>query len=285
MSKFSGNVNKGHFTEDMPINKQKMERTILKKIIIMSILLAANVCHAYTETSWWTISSGKDRVIEFLSKDINLYCYSGCHAYTVANRPDEIYVLSTRKDILKALIQREAKQEHSQKVYVLNLHSRVLTLIELDAFLKLDIIFEDFPVRSHTEHSEINYGGNPDGHNYVAPIQKKGNEFIATLSSAKITSEKTTFGIPSIIPFFGRTKWLQKEKSHKGTFFLEIFDAEHPSQPIIQLQKKFKDIWLLPSIFDMATWVQGSKKPFLVIVDHENPKSERTGRILVFRLQ
>ena len=46
--------------------------------------------------------------------------------------------------------------------------------------------------------------------------------------------------IPGIIPFFGRSKWFQKEESHKGTFFLEVFDKEHPSKPIVQLQKKFK---------------------------------------------
>jgi hypothetical protein len=189
------------------------------------------------------------------------------------------------KDTLTRLLRGEKIKGPSEKIYVLNVESRALALIELDRFLKLDIIFEDFPVRGYKKHPEINYGGNPEGHNYVAPIQRNGKEFIATLSSLRKTSERTTFGIPNIIPFFGRSEWFQKEDSHKGTFFLEIFDREHPSKPIVQLQKKFNDLWLLPSVFEMASWTQGAKEPFLVVVDHENPIRERKGRILVFRLQ
>ena len=245
----------------------------------------ASVCHAFTEISWWTISTGKDRVIEFLSEDIKLYCDNGCQAYTVAGRPDEIYVLSIGKDILIRLLRGEKIKGPSDKIYVLNLQSRTLALMELDHFLKLDIIFEDLSVRRYDNYPEIKYGGNPEGHNYVAPIQRNGKEFIATLSSVRKTSEKTSFGIPGIIPFFGRSEWFQKEESHKGTFFLEIFDREHPSKPFVQLQKKFNDLWLLPSIFEMASWTQGAKEPFLVVVDRENPITERRGRILVFRLQ
>jgi len=251
----------------------------------LGIILVASVGYAFTEISWWTISTGNDRVIEFLSEDIKLYCHGGCQAYTVAGRPDEIYVSPLSKDALAGLRQGKVKMSHSPKVCVLNLQSRALTLMELDHFMKLDIIFEDFPVRGYEKHPEIEYGGNPEGHNYVAPIQRNGKEFIATLSSVRKTSEKTSFGIPGIIPFFGRLEWFQKEEFHKGTFFLEIFDREHPSKPFVQLQKKFNDLWLLPSIFEMASWTQGAKEPFLVVVDRENPITERRGRILVFRLQ
>jgi len=269
----------------MPTLKQNAVLAIVINTVILAILLAASVCHAFTEISWWTISAGKERVIEFVSEDINLYCYGGCQAYTVAGRPDEVYVISMGKDILKRLLRGEKIQGPSEKVYVLNLQSRVLTLMKLDRFLKLDVVFEDFPFRGYQKHPEIKYGGNPDGHGYVAPIQRNGKEFIATLSSARKTSEKTTFGIPGIIPFFGRSEWFQKEESHKGKFFLEIFDKEHPSKPIVQLQKEFKDLWHLPSIFEMASWAEGAKNPILVLVDHENPKTEIKGRIIVFRLQ
>jgi hypothetical protein len=252
-------------------------------LAIAGIILITSVCHAFTEISRWTISTGKERVIEFLSEDIKLYCDGGCQAYTVAGRPDEIYVLSMRSDILAALIRGEVITGPFQKVYVLNLQSNTLTRMELDRFVKLDIIFEDLPVRTYHKHSELGYGGNPDGHDSVAPIQRNGKEFIATLSSARKTSESITFGIPNIIPFFGRSEWFQKEKSYRGTFFLEIFDTKYPAKPIVQLQKTFKDLWLLPSIFEMASWAQGAKDPFLVVVDHENPIKEHRGRILVIR--
>jgi hypothetical protein len=254
---------------------------MFKKSLILGILIVASVCHAFTGISFWTISEGEDRVIEFLSEDINLYCHGGCKAYTVAGRPDEIFVSSIGEDTLTGLRQGKVKMSHFPKVYVLNLESRAVTLMELDHFLKLDIIFEDFPIHRYEKHPEIEYGGNPDGHDYVAPIQRKNKEFIATLSSARKTSQKTTFGIPGIIPFFGRSEWFQKEDSHKGTFFLEVFDKEHPSKPIVQLQKKFNDLWLLPSILELASWTQGTEEPFLVIVDHENPITKRRGRILV----
>jgi hypothetical protein len=258
---------------------------MFKNILILGILLSASVCHAFTEISWWTFSAGEDRAIEFLSEDIDLYCHGGCKAYTVVGRPDEIFVSSIGEYALKHLRQGKVNMSHSPDIYVLNLKSRAVTLMGLDRFLKLDITFEDFPVRGYEKHPEIEFGGNPDGHKYVASIQRKGEEFIATLSSVRKTSEKTTIGIPGIIPFFGRSKWFQKEESHKGTFFLEIFDKEHPSKPIVQLQKKFNDLWLLPSILEMASWTQGTKEPFLVVVDHENPITERRGRILVIRPQ
>jgi hypothetical protein len=186
---------------------------------------------------------------------------------------------------MKHLRQGNVKASHSSEICVLNLKSGVVTLMGLDRFMKLDIIFEDFPVRGYEEHPEIAYGGNPDGHKCVAPIQREGKDFIVTLSSVRKTSEKITFGIPSIIPFFSREKWFQKEKSHKGTFFLEIFDKDHPSRPIVQLQKECGDLRTLPSILEMASWTQGAEAPFLVVVDHENPITERRGRILVIRPQ
>jgi hypothetical protein len=35
----------------------------------------------------------------------------------------------------------------------------------------------------------------------------------------------------------------------------------------------------------VASWTQGAKEPFLVVVDHENPIKEHRGRILVIRPQ
>jgi hypothetical protein len=151
----------------------------------------------------------------------------------------------------------------------------------------LDILFEDLPAGRHEDYSELAFSADPEGHGFklVAPIRKMDKEFVATLSSARKTTEKTTFGIPSIIPFFGRGSWLQKEEFHSGTFFLEIFDKGHPSKPVVQLQKVFKDKWLLPSVFDVATWAQGTKEPILVVVDDENPSRHRKERILLIQPQ
>jgi len=199
--------------------------------VTLGIILSASVFHAFTEISWWKITAGNDRMIEFLSEDIKLFCYNGCEAYTVAGRPDEIYVLSIKKYILKRLLSGEKINGPFQKVYVLNLQSRTLAFMELNHFLKLDIIFEDLSVRRYDHYPEIKFAGNLEGHDYVAPIQRNDKEFVLALSSVRKTSEKITFGIPGIIPFFGRSGWFQTEESHKGTFLLEIFDRNQPSKP------------------------------------------------------
>jgi len=257
---------------------------MLKYALILGVLFAADVCHAFSEISLWTISAGEDRVIEFQSRE-RLYCGNYCYSFSVAGRPDEIFVSPFREQTLSGFRRGEVQMSHSPMVYVLNLKSKSVNLMALDRFLALDIIFEDLPVRGHEAYPGLKYGGNPAGHEYVAPIQRIGTEFVATLSSIRKTSEKTTFGIPGIIPFMGRQKWSQKEKSHSGTIFLEIFDKNHPSRPIVQLQKEFRDLGSLPSIFETASWTQGAEEPFLVVVDNESTIKKKRGRILLIRPQ
>ena len=249
----------------------------------MGILLAAGVCHAFSEQSLWTISAGEDCVIEFQSED-RLYCGNYCYSFAVVGRPDEIFVSRSDANTLSRY-RREQRIKFSphEKVYVLNLKSKMVSLMTPERFLQLEFIAEALPVDKFSDYPELQYGGNPDAHEYVAPIQRVGKEFVATLSSVRKTSEKTTFGIPGIIPFFGRSEWFQKEKSHSGTFFLEIFDKERPLKPIVQLQKKFRDLWLLPSIFKMASWTQGAKEPFLVVVDNDSLIKNKKGRIFLIR--
>jgi len=255
---------------------------MFKSILILGVLIFSGVCHASTEMSLWTISAGENRVTEFESKE-RLFCGNGCYSFSVVGRPDEIFVSPFRGRTLSDLRLGKVQMRHVPKVYALNLKSNTVDLMELDRFLECDIVFEVLPVRGYEANSELKYGGDPAGHKYVAPIRRRGKEFVATLSSERRTSEKTTFGAPGIIPFIGRQKWFQKEESHSGTFFLEIFDEEQPSKPIVQLRKEFRDLWLLPSIFEMASWAQGAEEPFLVVVDNESTINKGQGRILLIR--
>lgn len=220
--------------------------------------------------------------MEFLS-DEELFCGQRCYAYTVVDRPDEIFVSRIQKRFLLGIREGRVKGYRSPRIYALHLKTGTMSVMSLEPFLELDIVFEDLPVRRHDDFPGLKYAANTEGHQYVAPIHKMGRDYVAALSSARETDEKTTVGVPGIIPFFGRSKWVQKEKSHSGTFFLEVFDKGHPSKPIVQLQKGFKDMWLLPSVFEVATWVQGKEHPILVVVDRENPKRTKKGRILLIR--
>ena len=265
--------------------KQKTVVAMFKSILFSGMLLSSGVCHAFSRISLWTIAKGETRVVEFLSEDSRIYCSNLRCSFVVVGRPDEIFVSTLRADTLSRLRLGEIQMNPSPDIYVLNLKSKTIRIIASDRFVELDIVFEDLPVSGHEDHPEFNYGGNPAGHKYVAPIQRMGEAFYATLSSERKTSQKTTFGIPGIIPFFGREKWFQKETSHTGTFFLEIFHKEHPSDPIVQLRKEFKDLWLLPSICEMASWTQGAKEPLLVVVDNDYRTKKIKGRILLIRPQ
>ncbi len=255
---------------------------MVKDALILGVLVAANACNAFAESSLWSISEGKDSVIEILSEE-RFYCGNYCYSFAVKGRPDEIFVSPFREKTLLALREGEVKTSSSYSVYVIDLKNNMARLVELEQFLKLDIVFEKLPVRLHEAHPELNYEGDPDGHEYVAPIQRKGKEFVAALSSVRKTSEKNTFGAPSIIPFMGRQKWVQREEFHKGTFMLEIFDSGVPSKPIVQLQKEFVDLRRLPPIQEVASWAQGAEEPILVVVDNDSTIKQRMGRILVVR--
>lgn len=247
------------------------------------MLIAGNACHAFEAEDVWKISKGTEFVTEFRFR--HLPCIEDCHAFSVAGRPDEIFVSSSRKDILLGIRRGQVQVHHDDKISVLNYKTKTASMMSLERFLKLDIVFEELPVSGYRDYPTLKYGGKPDEHNYVAPIRKNGKEFVATLSSKGRENEKTTFGMPGIIPFWGRTKWFQKETTYSGTLFLEVFDMERPSEPLLQLQKNYQNLSYLPSIFDMASWTQGSKPPFLVVVCAANLNKAIPARILLIRLQ
>lgn len=230
----------------------------------------------------WTIAAGEEWVIEFQSEEI-LYCGNYCYAFAAVERPDEIFVSPYNADTLARYREQQINFPPDSKVYVLNLKSKTVSLMAIERFVQLEFMAEALPVDTFSDHPELKCGGNQEGHQYLAPIQKIGKTFVATLSSVKKSSEKTTFGMPGIIPFMGREKWVQKETSHSGTFFLEIFDKERPLKPIVQLQKEFSELWLLPSIFEMASWTQGAEEPILVVVDNDYRTKKIKGRVLLIR--
>jgi hypothetical protein len=251
--------------------------------VISVILVAASVCYAFAGDDFWTVSKGADCVTEFQSERLPYPHY--CSSYTIVGRPDEIFVSSSRKDTLMGIRRGEFKASPSGKVYVLNLKTKTASTMRLDRFLGLDILFEDLPVGGYEDHPELKYGGEPDAHSYVAPIRRNGKGFVATLSSRGEAIQKTTFGLPSIIPFWGRKKWFEKEIFYSGTLFLEVFDEGRPSEPIVQLQKMYRDRTYLPPIFKMASWAQGSERPFLVVVCEGNRTKGIPARVFVIRPQ
>jgi len=253
-----------------------------KTILIISILLTLTACHPWVDVGQWEISKGADCVLTFHPEYISSCNY--CYPFAAVGRPDEIFVSTLKAKTLSRIRQdQELRKNFSVKVNVLNLKSETVSQIELDRFLQVEIITEDFPVNRFSDYPDLNHGGEPDEHVYVAPICKKGKEFVATLSSEHKTSDRTTFGIPGILPFMGRQSWFQKETYYSGIFFLEVFDKEKPLEPIVQLQKRFRNLENLPDINEMAKWTQGTEQPFLMAVNEGDPRSGIKGKIFLIR--
>jgi hypothetical protein len=122
---------------------KKQGVSLVKYILFLGILFSATACHAYTEISWWTITVGEDRVVEFLSEDHRPYCGNNCYSFVVVGRPDEIFISTLRHDTISRLRRGEVQMNHSPKIYVLNLKSNMINLMELDRFLQLEMVFED----------------------------------------------------------------------------------------------------------------------------------------------
>ena len=103
--------------------------------------------------------------------------------------------------------------------------------------------------------------------------QRKGKEFISAASCDSTTTEKTSFGIPSPIPFMGRQKFFESRTYHSGETYLEVFDKEKPLKPIVQFKRNFQNLTAPPVFGTTAAWVQGAEKPLLVFVDKEKPEN------------
>ncbi len=259
-----------------------MKRLFCKSILIGALILVASVAWSFYGNSPWTISIGSDRVIEFQSEKRISYC-NRRYAFVVAGQPDRIFLSPEDERSIKALRQGLEQMGYSPDIFILDENTATVEAIPFEQFLKLDIVFEDLPVGGPEKYPDIDCAGDPEGHSFNAPIRKKGREFVAVLSSDRKTFHKYSCCIPGIIPFFGRSQWIQKEPYHSGTLFLEIFDTEHPERPVARLEKTFKDVWLLPSIFDMACWVQGTEAPMLVVADNESTLKNIPGRVLLIR--
>ena len=254
-----------------------------KKILIISILLAASVCHAGPKVGQLEISEGADCVLTFEPEYIPYSIYY--FAFELVGHPDEIIVSPNHPDY------RFGSSEHWQPkgrplgmyVFVLNLKSGKVSLMAWDRFLQLKVVSEVFHKELLSAYPELNYGGEPADFYHVVPIRKKGKEFVFAASLDGKRSEKTTFGIPSPIPFMGRKNFFEKETYYSGTIFLEIFDKERPLKPIVQFKKSVRNLERLPDIDEMARWTQGAEQPFLVIVERTNKLKKEKGRIFLIQ--
>lgn len=257
-----------------------------KGLFIIGILMLASVCFAGSggfESGPWKISNGAENVFVFEPEYIPSTLYS--YALAVPGRPDEIIV--TMSDPAGESGNggwRPKGLSIGYYVYVLNLKSETVDLMAWEDFKQLEIITEFFHSKMVSTYPGLDYQGEPIDYFDVIPFKKDGRELILAPSFEDNAKVKRTFGIPSIIPFMGRKKWVEKETYHSGTVFIEVFDNQYPTKPLVQFQRNYKNLTILPQIRDMACWTQGTEQPILVVVESSFTIKKQKGRIFLVKV-
>jgi hypothetical protein len=253
------------------------------KILILAMLLAASVCHAEPEeTGPWEISVGADSVISFQPEYVPTADY--CYGFTVTGRPDEAFVspVLPGKESLAEHWQPEGKPPGIY-VFVLDLKTGQVELMAWERFLELDRIEEDASRKWSSDYKDLACQGKTERDVWVFPIQINGKELVAATSFDSKKKVKSTFGIPSIIPFMGRQKWIEKKTTFSVTLFLEVFDRENPSTPLVQFKKRFHNHAHHATVSNLAAWVQGAEPPLLVVMESTDRSTNQNGRIFLAR--
>ena len=265
-------------------NKIRVEHDMTKTILILAMFLFVGVSHAEPEeTGSWEISVGADSVITFEPEYVPATGY--CYGFTVTGHPEKIFVSPVYPGIkLLAEQWQPVGKPPGIYVFVLDLKSEQVELMALERFLELDKT-KDIATRNWTsDYKKLACQGKTKTDTWAFPIQLDGKELVATTSFDSKKKQKSTFGIPSIIPFMGRQKWIEKEKpTFSGTLFLEIFTKENPSTPVVQFRKHFRNHTHYEHVSNLFTWAEGVKPPLLVVMESTDLTMNRKGKIFLAR--
>ena len=255
-----------------------------KIVLILSIILVASVCQAeLEETSPWEISIGADSVLSFQPEYVPKADY--CYGFAVTGRPDKVFV-STVLPGRESLAEQWQPKGKPQGIYVfvLNIKTGHVELITWENFLELDRIEEDVSRRWwSSDYKDLEYQGKTEKGVWVSPIKTNEKELVAATSFDSKKKVKRTFGIPSIIPFMGRQKWIEKKETFSGTLFLEVFTMENPSKPLVQFKKRFRNHIDHLTVPNLTAWVQGVNPPILVVMESTDRDKNRKGRVFLAR--
>lgn len=258
---------------------------IEKGLCIIIVLMFTSICFAGEgafESGPWEVSKGSENVLVFEPEYIpsTLYFY----ALSMPGRSDEIIVtLSDPEKKFGNAGWRPKGLPLGHYVYVLHLTSKTVSLMAWEDFKQLKIVTEFFHSKMASAYPDLNYQGESVDYYDVIPFEKDGRELVLAPSFADKAKERHTFGLPSIIPFMGRKKFIEKETYHTGATFIEVFNKSDPAEPLVQFQRSHKKLTSLPQIRDMACWMQGTKEPILVIVESSYRIKNQKGRIFVVK--
>ena len=255
-----------------------------KIVLILAMFLFGGICHAEPEeTGSWAISIGADSVITFEPEYVPET--DSCYGFAVTGHPDKIFVSPVYPGIKRLTEQWQPEGKPlGIYVFVLDLKSEQVDLMALERFLELDRTKEIATRNWTSDYKKLACRGKTKTDTWALPIQLDGKELVATTSFDSKKKQKSTFGIPSIIPFMGRQKWIEKEKpTFSGTLFLEIFATDNPSRPVVQFKRHFRNYTHYANVSNLFSWVEGVKPPLLVIMESTDLSTNRKGKIFLAR--
>jgi hypothetical protein len=166
-------------------------------------------------------------------------------------------------------------------VFVLNTKTEKISLMPFDQFMELKAVSEQFESPRLDAYPQMNTGGKMVDWPEMVSVRNREKAFVAAVSFDAKVREKTTFGIPSIIPFMGRQKFFEKDTFYSGVVFLELFEREKYDVPLVQLKKRFKSFKSYPGFSDLALWVQGAGRPVLILIEESNRRLGKRGLFIL----
>jgi hypothetical protein len=253
------------------------QSVVLWRLIFVAALFVCSVCHADPSSEPWEVSAGTEKIKVFQTDYIPLATLF--FAYAAKDRPDEIFV--SPGDITGMIRPQEYWSPHGMPtgayVFVLNIKSEKVSLMPFGQFRELKTVSERFESPRPDAYPKMNTGGKMVVLSDMVSIRNGKKPFAAAVSFDAMAMEKTTFGIPSIIPFMGRQKFFQKDTFYNGIVFLDVFEKGKFDVPRVQLKKRFKNFKNYPGFSDLALWVQGAGRPILVLIEESNRRYGKKG--------
>jgi hypothetical protein len=250
---------------------------VLWRLIFVTALFVCSVCHADPSSEPWEVSVGMEKIKVFQTDYIPLATFF--FAYAADDRPDEIVV--SPGDITGMIRPQEYWTPHGMPtgayVFMLNIKTEKVSLMPFGQFKELKTVSERFESLRPDAYPEMNTGGKMVGLSDMVSIRNREKPFVAAVSFDAMAREKTTFGIPSIIPFMGRQKFFQKGTFYSGIVFLDVFEKGKFDVPRVQLKKRFKNFKSYPGFSDLALWVQGADRPILVLIEESDRRYGKKG--------
>ena len=254
---------------------------MLLRLIFGAALLVSSVGHADPSSEPWEVSIGTEKVKVFQTDYIPLATFF--FAYAVKGRPDEVFV--STGDISGLIRPQEywTPPGLPTRAYVFGLNTKTekVSLIPYGQFRELKAVSEQFGSLRPDAYPEMNTGGRMAGWSDMVSIRNREKTVVAAVSFDAKADEKTTFGIPSIIPFMGRQEFFEKDTFYNGTVFLDVFEKGKFDAPRVRLKKRFRNFNSYPGFSDLALWVQGTERPVLVLVEESDRRSGKKGTFIL----